>query len=346
VAKEYSVKISITEKGKEDFKLLERFVSNGDQLAFKKLMDKHRNQIYNIAFKLVHNPETAEDLTLEVFTKVFTQLHTFNQQNAFSTWLYKMATNHAIDFMRKKKIETTSIEHSFKRDEDERMEINIVDDSMSAVDTMVQHQDSQMIRNAMDRLSPKYKEILELRFYDDLSYEEIAEKSNLPIGTVKTNLNRAKSMFQKIILTTTDTYNDKKMIVKKLKYDGEYEIGVIGIVSSAKDYSIASLLSEKLSLDFVFSDPYKIENKEEREIIEYNRYIASYNDVVHYQLITNDTVINHLFKKTKDFQFFLFYKSGIDFNIEDVKEMAQITLCVELQISTLPNHSIVWENGL
>jgi RNA polymerase sigma factor (sigma-70 family) len=346
MAKEYSNKISITDRGKEDFDLLDRFISKGDQLAFKKLMDKHKQPIYFVILKLVRLPEDAEDLTLEVFAKAYEQLHSFNHSNAFSTWIYKMATNHAIDFLRKKKLETSSIEQTYLHDSDEKVEINIKDDSINAIDALMQHQDAMIIMNALNRLSPKYKEVLEMRFYDDLSYEEIAAKANIPIGTVKTNLNRAKSMFEKIITTTTNTYNDKKIVVKKLKYDGEYEIGVIGIVSSVKDYSLASVLAEKLSLDFLLADPYKIEDKEEREILEYTRYIASHNDEVHYQLLVNDTLINHLFKKTKDFQFFLFYKKEIDFDIQEIKELDQVILCVELQLSTLPHYTIVWEDGL
>lgn len=198
--------INITEKGRADFELLKRIVETGDQLAFAEVMKRHHNSLYFVVLKLVNHPEDAEDLTIEIFAKVYENIDKYNHQNAFSTWLYRMATNHSIDFLRKKKASTYSLDNQPSSEEGETYQIQIEDKSISIDQKMIINQKADMVKQAMARISPKYREILEHRYYDDLSYEEISERMELPIGTVKVHLNRAKSMLERILVTLKQTY--------------------------------------------------------------------------------------------------------------------------------------------
>ena len=180
---------------------LVRKVLEGENSAFSKLMDFYYDAIYFTLLKMVSNYSDAEDLTAEVFGKVYHSLSQYSEDYAFSTWLFSIATNHTIDFLRKNK----RLHTSFKDGEDGISDKNsaIQDDQPGPEETMIRQQEYKKLNELIEKLKPFWQELIRLRYYNELSYEEIAEKMNLPMGTVKSQLFRAKDSLAKL-------YNEQK----------------------------------------------------------------------------------------------------------------------------------------
>lgn len=189
----------------EDLDLVAK-AKTGDQLAFEKLMTRYRESIFFMVLKMVHNRDDADDLTIEAFSKAFQSIANYSADYAFSTWLFKIATNNCIDFIRKKRLQTTSIEQSRKGDDGEVVPIAVRDHNPDPEEAMVKEQRAAKIRAAIEKLNPKYRSLIELRYLDELSYEEIADKLDLPLGTVKAQLFRAKEMLYNALKDTKEKY--------------------------------------------------------------------------------------------------------------------------------------------
>ncbi len=192
-------------RAQEDLELVAK-AKVGDQVAFGKLMTRYRDSIFFMVLKMVHNRDDAEDLTLEAFGKAFNNISNYSADFAFSTWLFKIATNNSIDFIRKKRLQTTSLDHTTTTDDGETTPIAVRDHSANPEESMVKEQRAAKIRAAIEKLSPKYRSLIELRYLDELSYEEIAEKLDLPLGTVKAQLFRAKDMLYNTLKVTKEKY--------------------------------------------------------------------------------------------------------------------------------------------
>lgn len=171
---------------------------NGDHDAFAWIMKKYKGPLQNLIFKMVNDKNEVEDLIQEVFIKVFNSLRNYSQEYAFSTWIYRIAINNTIDYLRKKKLETFSI-NSDADDDDDRPGFEIPDTSYSADASIILEQRQQIINDAINSLPDKYKKVIELRHKEELSYEEISEILNLPIGTVKAHLFRARELLNKYL---------------------------------------------------------------------------------------------------------------------------------------------------
>ncbi|MFB6317045.1 RNA polymerase sigma factor [Saccharicrinis sp. FJH54] len=180
---------------KRDQELIKKAL-NGDSTAFSSLMDFYYDAIYFTLLKMVNNYSDAEDLTAEVFGKVFKSLDQYSEDYAFSTWLFSIATNHTIDFMRRSKKLITSIEDN----DDNGLEPTSViqDDQPGPEENMIRQQEYKKLERLIEKLKPFWQELIRLRYYNELSYEEIAEKLNLPMGTVKSQLYRAKDSLAKL----------------------------------------------------------------------------------------------------------------------------------------------------
>lgn len=189
----------------EDLDLVAK-AREGDQIAFDKLMTRYRESIFFMVLKMVHNRDDADDLTIEAFSKAFQNIANYSADYAFSTWLFKIATNNCIDFIRKKRLQTTSIEQSRKGEDGEVVPIAVRDHNPDPEEAMVKEQRAAKIRAAIEKLNPKYRSLIELRYLDELSYEEIAEKLDLPLGTVKAQLFRAKEMLYNALKDTKEKY--------------------------------------------------------------------------------------------------------------------------------------------
>lgn len=178
----------------EDDKYVKQAIK-GNQDAYKKLMDKYQKPLYFHVLKMVRNHEQVEDLVQEAFMKAFNNLNSYNTNYAFSTWLYRITTNHTIDYLRKKKLNTTSINEPVKT-RDGEMEIQISDEAETDRN-IIRKERKQIIHTAINNLPKKYRKVIEMRHLQELSYQEIAEQLDLPLGTVKAHIFRAREMLYK-----------------------------------------------------------------------------------------------------------------------------------------------------
>lgn len=181
----------------EDDKLVELAIG-GDESAYKELADKYRKALYFHIMKMIKNREQIEDLVQETFVKAFDNLNTYNTNYAFSTWIYRIATNHTIDYLRKKKLQTVSMDEPVKTKSGE-MEMQFRDESSGTDRNIIRKQRQTMVRNAIDDLPKKYRRVIEMRHMEEKSYQEIAELLDLPLGTVKAHIFRARELLYKAL---------------------------------------------------------------------------------------------------------------------------------------------------
>lgn len=191
------MEISSTKKA-DDIELINK-AKTGDQKAFAALMAKYRNAVFFTILKMIHNRDDAEDILLVSFSKAFNNLENYKEDFAFSTWLFKIATNNCIDFIRKKKLLTTPLEGSVTDSEDsEYRGVVVSDTNADPEESIIKEQKAAKMRAIVDQLPDKYQTLIKMRYFEELSYEEIATKTDLPLGTVKAQLFRAKeALFQK-----------------------------------------------------------------------------------------------------------------------------------------------------
>ncbi len=168
----------------------------GDETAYKLLLDNYRGAIFNLLYKMVRNKEETEDLVQEAFMKAFNALPSFNEEYAFSTWLYKIAINNCIDHMRKKRLKTYSINKPVQS-KDGELGREFPDTSMSPDKNILSVEKSNIIASAIEELPENYKIAIVLRHTEERSYEEIAQILSIPLGTVKARIFRAREMLKK-----------------------------------------------------------------------------------------------------------------------------------------------------
>ena len=190
---------NLTEKGKYDYELVLKALNNGDQKAFAELMSRYRDMVYFMMLKMVNNRDDADDLTIEAFGKAFRNLHQYTPNFTFSTWLFRIATNNCIDFIRKKKGQTFSIDKNLDDGDCGEFKMDLKSDQLDPEENFIKKQKGILLKEIVDSLKPRYKELIELRYYQELSYEEISLKLNIPIGTVKALLFRAREVLYNVL---------------------------------------------------------------------------------------------------------------------------------------------------
>jgi RNA polymerase sigma-70 factor (ECF subfamily) len=185
------------EQSRSEDRDLIRAALDGEQDAYKRLMRKYQSAIYHLIVRMIGYQPEADDLTQEAFIKAFGSLASFNDEFAFSTWLYKIATNNCIDFLRKRKLKTFSIDKPVDREGEQHYEIP---DSTYRPDRhLLASQRTRAIQSAIDRLPEKYRIVIVMRHQQEKSYEEIAEELGLPLGTVKAHIFRAREMLNRAL---------------------------------------------------------------------------------------------------------------------------------------------------
>ncbi|WP_291778926.1 sigma-70 family RNA polymerase sigma factor [Cecembia sp.] len=185
-------------KALEDFDLIDRAVIEKDQQAFAALMKRYKKAVYFMILKMIRDADDAEDLTMEAFAKAFKNLHKFKKDYTFSTWLFRIATNNTIDFIRKKKLKTMSLNTTMSDDSGNAVNIDVEDDDNNPQDEFIRSQRIEMVRIFVDKLPAKYRKLVQLRYFDELSYEEIAQELEKPLGTVKAQLHRSRELLYEI----------------------------------------------------------------------------------------------------------------------------------------------------
>ena len=184
---------------KRDIELVEAAI-NGSEKAYADLMKRYKDTIYFMLLKMVNNRTDAEDLTIEAFGKAFTSIRQYTPQYAFSTWLFRIASNNAIDFMRKKRTITVPLEPSSgDRQVSGEYNYNARAEGYNPEESIIRDQNSQILRRMVAKLKPRYRKLLELRYFQEYSYDEIAKELDLPLGTVKVQLFRSREMLFELL---------------------------------------------------------------------------------------------------------------------------------------------------
>lgn len=193
---------NLSEKAVYDYNLIRSALDKGDQKAYAELMGRYRDSVYFMLLKMVNNKDDADDLTIEAFGKAFKRLQQYTPNYAFSTWLFKIASNNCIDFIRRKKMVTFSIHKTFENEEGSEMSMDIKSEGLTPEENFIKKQKVKHMHDVVEKLKPRYRVLVEMRYFDELSYEEIADKLELPLGTVKAQLFRAREFLANILRNT------------------------------------------------------------------------------------------------------------------------------------------------
>jgi len=189
----------LTEKAQRDYQLVIDAREKGDQKAYAGLLNNYRDSLYFLLLKMTRNPADAEDLTIEAFGKAFRNLHQYTPDYAFSTWLFKIAANNCIDFLRRSKrivfADNTGNEDGTQED----YPSNIPATTPDPIERVIEKQKIKLMREVVEKLKPHYRMLIELRYFKEWSYEEIATALDLPLGTVKAQLFRSREFLYQIL---------------------------------------------------------------------------------------------------------------------------------------------------
>ncbi len=196
----------LSPKAQYDYKLVKRCLDHSDQSAYAELMQRYRESIFYMLLKMVNNSDDAEDLTIEAFGKAFNRLQQYHPSYAFSTWMFKIASNNCIDFIRKeRKKKTMSIDTGMTNEDGENVTYDIESEGRDPEEELIRDQKIKAMRLVVDKLKPRYKQLVMLRYFKEYSYEEIAVELDLPLGTVKAQLFRAREFLANLMKNTRET---------------------------------------------------------------------------------------------------------------------------------------------
>lgn len=182
-----------------DYRLVCAARDEGSHKAYADLMAIYREPLYMLLLRMTHNTTTASDLTVDTFSKAFCQLHRYAPTGTFSSWLYSIGINTYIDHLRRRRLETVSLNAMQRDAEGEFVEYQIPSGQPDPEEYMMLSERDNALHEVVSALKQPYRQIVELRYYEELSYEQIAERLKIPIGTVKVRLLRAKNLMQSII---------------------------------------------------------------------------------------------------------------------------------------------------
>ena len=178
---------------KSDIYSLITEAKKGNQKAFNSLLNTYWKDVFLFQFKKCSNEDEAEDITIKTFARAFDKISTFDQKYKFKTWLYTISNNLYIDHLRKKRTETISIHKNHP-------DIHrIIDEEPSPADLLIQQQNLAQLKAFIRKLKPHYQEVINLRYFHELSYKEISEKLDEPMNNIKVKLLRAKKLLAEII---------------------------------------------------------------------------------------------------------------------------------------------------
>jgi RNA polymerase sigma-70 factor (ECF subfamily) len=168
---------------------------DGNQAAFRFLLDTFWPNVFNYQLKRTKSENDAEDITIQTFSKAFDKIHTFDEQYVFKTWLITISKNVHIDLLRKKK---ASISAETTIEQEEKVYL-VVDENPTPEDKIIREQNLAKLLRDIKQLKPKYQEVIQLRYLQELSYKEISKHINEPMNNVKVKLLRAKKLLAEII---------------------------------------------------------------------------------------------------------------------------------------------------
>ena len=182
-----------------DYQLVCAARDRGSHKAFAALMASYREPLYLLLLRMTHNTTTAADLTMETFSKAFLQLNRYAPTGSFSSWLFSIGVNTYIDYLRKRRPDTVSLGSITRTSDGDFIEYQIPSGQPNPEEDLIRRQRDAALKEVVAELKEPYRRIIEMRYYEDLSYEEIAERLKLPLGTVKVRLMRAKTLLASIV---------------------------------------------------------------------------------------------------------------------------------------------------
>jgi RNA polymerase sigma factor (sigma-70 family) len=185
-------------KAQRDFVLIQAALA-GSAKAYEALLRSYRKSVYHLALRMVRDPDDADDLTMEAFAKAFEHLSRYRPQFAFSTWLFRIATNSCIDFVRCKKLKPQSLNAAVPLDNGESSLLNVCDDVPNPQEAFIRQQRLEVVQRVVNRLPAKYARLVRLRYFEELSYAEVATALQAPLGTVKAQLFRARELLLQLL---------------------------------------------------------------------------------------------------------------------------------------------------
>ena len=195
----------LTDKGERDLKLINRAIETGDPKAYAELMKLYRDPLYFMIYEKISNQDIAKDLTIESLGKAFKKLHLYKPDFTFSTWIFTVARNHTIDYFRKKKLPTFSIDKMMINEDGRKSNFDLESKDPNPEQILMKKQRIKILRSIVDQLKPKYRDLVKLRYFKEYSYEEVAQELNLPLGTVKAQLHRSRNQLFKIMSGAKDS---------------------------------------------------------------------------------------------------------------------------------------------
>jgi RNA polymerase sigma-70 factor (ECF subfamily) len=203
------INLKLTDKARRDYQLVQAALEKGEQMAYSELMKNYRDSLYFMMLKMTNNPQDADDLTIEAFGKAFRNLKQYTPDYAFSTWLFKIASNNCIDFLRKKKMnDAISLDNGDKEEGTDDLADIIHSPTRTPEEEIIRQQKIQALRDVVDKLKPHYRRLIELRYYEEFSYEEISQQLDIPVGTIKAQLFRAREFLYHILKNTQGHFHE------------------------------------------------------------------------------------------------------------------------------------------
>lgn len=192
---------TVTDRMQRDYQLVCDARDRGSHKAYADLMAFYREPLYLLLLRMTHNTTTASDLTVDTFSKAFCQLHRYAPTGSFSSWLFSIGVNTYIDHLRRRRMETVSLNSMQRNSDGDFVEYQIPSGQPDPEESMMRDERDTALREVVAALKQPYRQIVEMRYFEELSYEQIAEKLHIPMGTVKIRLLRAKSLMQAIAST-------------------------------------------------------------------------------------------------------------------------------------------------
>ncbi len=179
----------------------------GREAAYRELIRRYERPIFSLLYRMVRDRELAEDLAQETFVKVLNAVDSYRPEYKFSSWIFKIANNTAIDHLRRRNLDTLSLDgspHAATADAVEATTLQISDGAESQLEEVTARELGEQIEVAIARLRPEYRACILLRHVEGRPYEEIAELLDLPLGTVKTYIHRARNELRILLADTRD----------------------------------------------------------------------------------------------------------------------------------------------
>jgi len=190
--------LSFQERSPEIYRQV-MLAKEGSEKAMTFLMERYRKSLLSMIFKMVRNQDDADDLTMETFAKAFRNLHRFEAKFAFSTWLFKIGSNHTIDFLRQKRLRTTSLSYQYNDGKGENFTIDVASGDRNPEQDLLRNQKHEQLRSIVEQLPAKYQTLVQMKYFEELSIEEIQQRLGIPENTVKIQLFRARNLIQEVL---------------------------------------------------------------------------------------------------------------------------------------------------